>query len=315
MEKIGARVLIVGGGGFIGAWLAKYLVEEDCRVTVVDPFKTLSRINSDLYFKITKFRMNKLLTNIRLLDSYFDLELLDKTSFDIVFHLAAFPLESKEIEVSEFQIFNDIPTTFHIAEMFPYARIVFLSSVFVYGSFEKEITERYRTAPETVYGSSKLISEQLIRNLTHNWVIIRTTSVYGFGDANLRASQQFVTRAIYNERKETAECIVSVNKKAKLQFIYIDDLVDGIVAAGFSDAKNEIYHIAGDQLEPLENFIVALQRYFPKLKYRLFESEDRPRRGKMSISKAQILLGWHPKISLESGVKKYVKIAKAKGFG
>src|SRR5215203_4576724 len=75
----GKKILITGGGGFIGSNLAKKLVEEECEITILDDFFTGSREH------IRNLRCEIVEGNIT------DVDLVNKcvSGKDIVFHLAA----------------------------------------------------------------------------------------------------------------------------------------------------------------------------------------------------------------------------------
>ena len=163
--------------------------------------------------------------------------------------------------------------------------------------------------PKTPYAISKATGEFIVKYGLTNWNIIRTTSVYGFGDTNLRATQVFVNKTLSNEK-------FWVNSGSLLDFIYIEDLARGIIEVALSDFKEEAFHITGGRAIPLADFAGELKKYFPEIKYEIVkEIKDRPKRGTFDNTKARLLLGWEPDYSLDKGVKEYIKYVKKFNIG
>ena len=68
--------------------------------------------------------------------------------------------------------------------------LVHISNTSVFGNFgdywQTPLTEEDRTDPISVYGSSKLAGEHLIRKTWHKHFIIRTSEIYGLGESLVR---------------------------------------------------------------------------------------------------------------------------------
>ena len=80
------RVLITGGGGFIGSHLAEHVLASGAEVTVIDNFSTGRRSNLAAIFAHEEWR-----TRFRLIegDVAQQLPTLDPRDFDVIYHLAA----------------------------------------------------------------------------------------------------------------------------------------------------------------------------------------------------------------------------------
>lgn len=311
------KILLIGGAGFIGAWLTSYLIEHGHKVIIIDHVKNYSGIEKVLFKKIINFRKKYLLKGAKLHFIEYKAKgraLVASEKPDIVIHLAAIPIENPKNEIiSKKQIHGDVMLTQAIVSDVKknnIERFIFLSSVFVYGDFQESIlTENAPVNPKTPYGLSKTIGEFITKIYLNNWNIIRTTSVYGFGDANLRATQIFILNAIKKKR-------IWVNSDALLDFVYIKDLVAGIASVAFSKVVKETFHITGGKAKPLETFAKNLKRHFPDLEYEVRSGlNDRPERGSMSNKRAKIMLEWKPRYSLNQGVKEYASYALKFGFG
>lgn len=320
MRNTKRKVLIIGGGGFIGSWLAKELANKEYDVSIIDPFVCHSKLDGKIKKSAFKFRREELLKNVSVIeDRYEDIgkKILDEFQPEIVVHLAATAFEEKkDIYISKKQILYDIPLTFQIAldvaQNKKVKKFIYMSSIFAYGNItKKSISEDTPLNPITPYGISKATGEFIVKSLLDekDWTIIRTTSVYGFGDANLRATQIFVNEAVKGEP-------LWVNKDSWLDFIYIKDLVGGIVKVIGANTRHEVFHLSGGHAAPLARFVEKLKKHFPDLNYEVREGvNDRPRRGTMENTKARILLGWEPQFSLEEGIIDYLKYAKKANHG
>lgn len=307
------NILLIGGGGFIGSYLGAFLLQNKHTVTVVDSDMRDNDTPDDEVVKISLFRRQELLKDAVGYQMPFKQWSASNSlaGFDVVVHLAALPLEKKDPAIERYQILHDIPHTFEIVEKMkaenPDGRIVYMSSQFAYGSYRWSATEDQPIKPETSYGLSKATGEAFVKMSGIKYNIIRTTSVYGFGDQHQRATKIFLNKALKGEE-------FWVNSSAWLDFIYVKDLANGLRAVIEGSAVNEDFHISGGMCLPLTEYVYRLTKYFPAMKYEVKSLNDRPGRGTMDNTKARMLLGWQPLYSLDTGVEEYVSLAKHYGF-
>jgi nucleoside-diphosphate-sugar epimerase len=184
-------------------------------------------------------------------------------------------------------------------------RLVFASSSTVYGDFIPTLSppsEEHPTAPVNGYGALKLCAEVLIKSYNKmygiEYSIIRPSSVYGPRDYNLRVIGKFFIDAF-------SKGIIVVNgKDMKVDFSYIDDVVNGFVAATLKDGgKNETFNITRGETRTLIEAAEIVRSYvydseiLVKDKNQLF-----PQRGAFDISKAKKLIEYKPNIDLSVGI-------------
>jgi UDP-glucose 4-epimerase len=313
------KVLIIGGGGFIGSWLSRELIKTGYTVTIIDPFVCYSGLDPKLVRRIIAFRKSELLKGVKMIHGQYEKtgrDVIKKIKPDIVVHLAATPLEkSGDPIINDRLMLHDIPLTYKIASDVAKSNVkkfIYMSSIFAYGNYNSwSVSEDISLNPSTLYGISKASSEFIIKNLLaeKEWIIVRTTSVYGFGDTNLRATQIFMNNAFKNTQ-------FWVNKDSWPDFIYIKDLVEGLAKIIKSNVGHEIIHISGGHAVSLAKFVKEMTKYFRGLDYVIKENiNDRPRRGTMDNTKARVILNWEPKFTLSMGVKDYLNYAKKFGHG
>ena len=99
----------------------------------------------------------------------------------------------------------------------------------IYGDFKSSIVdEKSLATPKEIYGTMKLAGEIITKGLCNyyniNFTTIRPSAVYGPTDMNQRVSQILLKKP---QRKK----IFIQGENEKLDFTYIQDLVDGVILA------------------------------------------------------------------------------------
>jgi UDP-glucose 4-epimerase len=180
-ELENARILVIGGAGFVGSHIVDQLLEEPVReVVVLDNFVRGTRGNLDS--AATDDRVSTVEGSI------LDTELLGQlmSGTDYVFHLAALWLYEcvheprSAIDVNIVGTFNVIEAA-HAAGV---KKVAYSSSASVYGdAVETPMTEDHPFNNRTTYGATKIAGEQLFRafNEQHglDYVGLRYMNVYG----------------------------------------------------------------------------------------------------------------------------------------
>lgn len=167
------QFLITGANGFIGTNLILSLRSNFTRpyhVLLVDTAAT----------KIT-LQSNEIWEQIDLLDESAIHTLFEKNKPDIVIHLAALTTTDPECVLEDYKAnTRGAEIIFEACEKNKVSFVIHTSTQFVNQApgFPKSDTDY---APHTVYGASKVISEQLLREerFRFNWCIIRPTNIWG----------------------------------------------------------------------------------------------------------------------------------------
>jgi UDP-glucose 4-epimerase len=103
----------------------------------------------------------------------------------------------------------------------------------VYGDFKDDVTEDAECQPQGQYGILKLAGEWFVKDYARRtnlaYTIIRPSAVYGPLDVEDRVISKFILNAMRG-------IPLKVNGAGEtLDFTYVDDAADGIVAAALSD--------------------------------------------------------------------------------
>lgn len=301
------KCLIIGGGGFIGSWLAKNLTDKGHIVSILDPHFNYFQIESTHLNKIYEFRSKYLLKNVRKYSDNFDdkgLSLISKNKYHVIIHLAAHAADKPfDSEMSKSQITKDIELTYNIVSAIRKVnnktKLVFMSSSAVYGAYEYATVEYAQINPTSTYGISKAAGELIVKTNLLNWNIIRSNATYGYGDLGERATYTLVNKA-FNKQKAW------VNDSVWVDFIYVKDLVEGISQVILKSPNKEIYNISGGKPYKLLSYVEEINKYLP-FEYEIKSLHDRPNRGVLDNSKARMVLGWEPIYNLGLGVKDYMR--------
>jgi len=152
------KILVTGGAGYIGSFMAKRLLDEGFEVTIAD---SLERGHREAVNQKAVFAQGNLL------DKAF-VEGLFKSKFDAVIHFAGFISMGESMENPHLYFENNVFPALNILEEMSKTEnnnFIFSSSAGVYGNPEiVPIPESSLTRPTNPYGESKLMVEKLM-----NW--------------------------------------------------------------------------------------------------------------------------------------------------
>lgn len=306
-----ARVLLVGGAGFIGSALAERLTNDGAQVTVVDDYRQFGDPFTADYTAAMTYRSSQLdgATILRA-DASDPVEML--SAFDVcrpthVVHLAAAaraPFNSDHIARAVHDATASIVTTFQLATRHGVRRVLLTSSSYVYGSFAYEpCDEQHATEPVTVYGAAKLAAETLTRALSASlkvpMTICRLIAVYGPWDLNGKLCAPNLAEAIHTGRLP----ILNI-AGGSTDYTHVNDAVDGLTRALFTNAAaGTILNIARGSARTTSEVTTALANLGYPVEASSERVTGRPKRGALDITRARALIGYSPRIDIEAGLE------------
>ena len=315
------KALVTGGLGFIGSQIAKSLLEQKVvdKVVCFDNFGGYINFTSKNFLDYRKERLVGYLDNIiieRGDAKYYGVlqKIIENHRPEYIFHLASLPLAKlnnlnvEEAFESSVSATSNILQICNSIENYDFKRFVYTSSSMVYGNFEsEEVDENSSVNPIEIYGTAKLAGEITTKGLglffKIPWTIVRPSAVFGPTDMNNRISQIIIDRAINNE-------VINVHgKDERLDFTYVKNLADGFIKTAIHEkGENEIFNITNGKSHTILEFIHEVKKYIPDIKYEIQERDQfRPKRGTLSNSKVQDLVGFEPSYSFEEAIKEYVE--------
>jgi len=307
-----SKVLVTGGAGFIGSHLVDRLLAEGFEVTVLDDFSTGQMKNISHHRNLEEFHL--LRGDIR------DTGLAKKAVEDVgaVFHEAA--LVKVPLSIENPLLFNDVNLvgTLNLLKACldsDVKRFIFASSAAVYGdSKPAKKMENMFCKPISPYAVSKLAAENYAEVFNELYgletVSLRYFNVYGprqvFGSSYDAVITAFISRllngqppVIYGDGKQTRD------------FVYVDDVTSAnMLALRSKNAVGEVFVIASGTAISVYELAKKLQKITNTV--HLMPIFTEPRAGDIKncsadISKAQKLLGFHPKTRLDDGLSSLVK--------
>jgi nucleoside-diphosphate-sugar epimerase len=305
------RILITGRIGFIGHNVVAQLEDLEHDVLIIDNMTDYGVISENEMDYLIDERSKKIFSVCHPYDIENRIP-IDRTfdSFkpDIVIHLASFPRQKVVNSNPSFGARVMIEGLLNLCEAAKrnnVEKFVYVSSSMVYGNFTDGVTEDVECEPQGQYAIMKHAGELLVKDYhdrgAFDYTIIRPSAVYGPCDVEARVVSKFLLAAL---RDET----INVNGPAeKLDFSYVDDVVDGIVTATLSDnTVNKCYNVTRGAARTLLEAAELAVKIAGKGKIQINKRDEMfPSRGTLNIDAARQDFGFDPKVDMEEGFQNY----------
>ena len=294
------KVLITGGSGYLGSALIKTLVTLPPEIHVFD-----KQISNKINNKCVTYHQLDLLDSEKL-----EKEILEIKP-DYIYHLAATLNRTKDYYKANEIISINTSSTINLLnalQKINFSLLIYISTSEIYGNSVPPFNEKTLPKPTSPYSISKYTSELLISNFADlydkKFLIFRLFNLYG---PNLK--NMFIGELIKSYNQQT-EFPMTLGEQ-KRDFIYIDDIVDALIKGPESNAKNEILNICSAKSYSLIEIVKIFEKIVNynikvnvgSIPYRQEEIWDM--RG--DNKKAQSLLNWYPKTSIQEGLIKCVE--------
>jgi len=192
------------------------------------------------------------------------------------------------------------------------ARFIFLSSDLVFDGSAERYDEDSPTHPLSVYGQTKVEGEELVRTGSEDFVIVRTTVMYGWSSRYTESMAEWILRGLQENQEP------NMYHDQYRQFILINDLVAAIFELiEMEDPLNETIHVAGPELLSRYEFAKKLAKTFglPEASIRStsFDSTPQaaftPKRLSLDTTKAARILRT-PISGVDDGLRAMVALAE-----
>jgi UDP-glucose 4-epimerase len=296
------RVLVTGGGGFIGSHVVDKLIAKGVTPRIFD--LSASPYHSPL--EVETFTGS--ITDPGNLD-------LAMRECDAVIHLAAVADVSHVL--ADPVLAEEVNTrgTLQVLEAACRAkvgRVVYGSTTWVYSDCpEQEVSEETAIpAPRHLYTSTKLAGETYCASYSElydlDFTILRFGIPYG-----PRARAAGVVAKFTDLSFEGKALTIAGDGSTTRSFIYVEDLADGIVAALAPQASGRTYNLSGDEITTILEIAERVQENVDTCEI----THTPPRPGDFpgkSISNQRALdeLGWKADTPFKDGVRQYVEWVK-----
>ena len=306
------KLFITGSSGFIGFHVAKKYLDKGFKVHGFDSMNNyydvkLKKSRLKILEKYKNFTFTKgNLENQKILNNS-----IGKFKPSIIIHLAAVSHANKSNKDPHSTFDHSLRTLENTLDFSKDKKthVIYMSSSMVYGDFKSEsVNEDETCKPIGIYGSLKYSGEIILKSYNKvfdlPYTIIRPSALYGERCVSRRVGQVFIESALQNQK-------ISINGDGndKLDFTYIDDLVQGIMLCCENEkARNETFNITYGNARKINELLSILKSEFKDVEVSYVPKEKFvPERGTLNISKAKKLLGYKPSYSIDTGYKKYIE--------
>jgi nucleoside-diphosphate-sugar epimerase len=308
------RVLVTGGGGFLGAAAVRALVARGDTAIAFDT--RLDGLASDAAKKERDERLIRVSGDITDMANVAQAVLVHKP--DAVAHCAAIVgvLSSlgSPINVVRVNIEGSL-NVFEAMRLGGIRRCIHISSEEAYGAFRGgKIDETHPLDPVLPYGICKAAVEQLGRSYhaLHGLEIInlRTSWVYGPGLPRDRIPKNLVDAALAGRKLH-----ISTGADAAIDHTYLDDVISAILAAlDHERHRHDAYNIASGTAPTVAEIVAIVRELIPGAQlsvgpgiYRHGDRVEAVRKGALDVSRAAAELSWKPRYDIRTGLAAYVE--------
>lgn len=312
------RILVTGGAGFIGSHLSQALLESGRSVAIVDSFDnfypaSVKRANFQEVRRSGEARLYE--TDIR--DSGSLRGVFEREKPEAVVHLAARAGVRPSIEQPELYQEVNCGGTLNLltlARDFGVKKFIFISSSSVYGATARVpfVEEHVEMRPVSPYAATKLAGELMCYTYSHLFhlpvVSLRIFTVYGPRQRPDLAIHKF---ALLMEAGKPIP--VFGDGSSSRDYTFVDDIVQGILAALDLETEFEILNLGNSHPVKLSELIQELERALSKP---ASIQAHPPQPGDVpitwaDITKARRILGYEPRVSLHAGLERFVAWLRA----
>jgi UDP-glucuronate decarboxylase len=301
------RILVTGGAGFLGSHLCDRLVEAGHEVTVIDNLQTGSRMN------LAHLRENRRA-------EFIEHDVVDpfEGKFDRIYNLAcpaSPPLYQHDPVKTLRTSFTGTDNLLDLARRTG-SRFFQASTSEVYGDpTVHPQTEDYRgnvnpIGPRACYDEGKRAAETLCFDYRRQYGIeikvARIFNTYGprMNPDDGRVVSNFVVQALRGE-----PITIYGGGEQTRSFCYVDDLIEGFLRLMESPADVTGPINLGNPgeftIRELADIVIEMTGSRSKITRKELPVDD-PKQRKPDISRATLLLGWEPKISLREGLARTI---------
>lgn len=293
------NVLVTGGYGFIGSFIAERFFKEDHRVFIIDNLFSGRKENID-------FKHRSFIGDVadEKCESFFKAH-----SFDVVIHCAAQTSVQRSIE----KPFEDSSTNIlglinmlNLSKKYGVKTFVFCSSAAVYGkNMQLPLKEGDKLDPVSPYGINKMNGELYCRKWDELYglssLVFRFSNVYG---PRQHVSAESGVISIYTNKllKQEAITVFGTGEQTR-DFIYAGDVAEAVYR-GVISRLSGIYNVSNNTQTSINELITVLTNGKPQHLIDFLDSKE----GDIAFSQLDNTrlkkdLDWVPKYSLEEGLK------------
>ena len=301
------RVLITGAAGFVGANLARALVQQGRQVAVI------TRKNSNLW-RLSEVRGSLEQHTADLADAPMLRQIVQKVQPTIVFHTAAASVYGGQVPATESEMVqSNLLGTMNLIRACAdvnYRCFINTGSSSEYGPKTEPMVETDRTEPRDIYGVIKCAATHFaaaVARKEHKPILtLRLFSPFGPFDDPRRLIPTVIVAALAGRDIKLARPEIGRD------YVFIDDVVAAYLAAAerARELMGEIINIGSGRQTTLEETVATLLTLVKSPSRALWGAapgspQDNPL-WQANIEKARERLGWQPRVTFLEGLRRTV---------
>ena len=243
------NILIIGSNSNIAKDFCNFLIKKNLSKSIYGiDIQDKSIIKSKKFFYY-KYNLSNDVSKIKKINEKIDLAII--FSFDLNYK------NKKKVNYMNGgkKIINN---SLNIIKENEITKVIYLSSMAVYGNQNKTFTEKTKIKPNTIYGELKVISENIVKKRSKNnykYLIFRLSQIYG---KNIKSSW---VHKFFNDTKTGKILTIFGNGKQKRDLLHIDDLLN-LICKSLRFSKSSIYNVCSEKVYSLNEVLKIFKSKF-----------------------------------------------------
>lgn len=328
----GKRVVVTGGGGFLGSFVIEKLVARGATEILIPRIENYDLTNRDDIRRLLHDAVlppAEIPSSLKL--STFQPSTTDSQPFQlsnlIIIHLAAHVggIGANREHPAEFFYDNLMMGVelMHQAWQVGVGKFTALGTVCAYPKFtpvpfkEEDLWMGYPEETNAPYGLAKkmlLVQSQAYRQqYGFNSIFLLPVNLYGprdnFDPASSHVIPALIRKSFEAQERGEHEMIAWGDGSPTREFLYVEDAADAIVTATEKYNDSEPVNLGSGHeisIKDLNELIMRLSGFQGKIVWDTSKPNGQPRRG-LDTSRAERLFGWRAKMGFEEGLRRTIE--------
>lgn len=301
------KVLITGGGGFIGANFVYKFLDLGYEVIVFE------RKEANLW-RIKKVKNKIKIYSPDLTDCAKAEKIIARIKPEIVLHFAAYGAYQRFQQDINLTIETNLKSTINLVNACRKSGVqcfINTGTNSEYGIKNTPMKETDVLEADNLYAITKAAStmycQMMARKFGFPAVTIRPFAVYGYFEEGGRLIPTIIKSCLTDTKLELSR------PDSVRDFIFIEDLIDGYLSAvkNIERVKGEIFNLGSGKQNNIGQVVKIIKELtdsgIEPLYGEIKTAQTEPKNWLADISKAKNMLKWQPKFELQTGLKKNVK--------
>lgn len=295
------KVLITGVAGLLGSRLADWIIDHvpDCKVVGIDNLS--GGYKENVHKDVDFWQMDLVKHPIENCFKYH--------KFDYVFHFAAYAAEGLSPFIRQFNYENNLVATSRVVNQcikHDVKRLVFTSTMAVYGHGNPPFDESHQPAPVDPYGIAKYAAEMDIQVAGEqhglDWCIIRPHNVYGIKQNIWDKYRNVLGIWMYQYMNKESMTIFGDGEQ-KRAFSFIDDCLEPLWKSAINDrASKQIINLGSSVFYSINEANHLLREVIGDGNVVYKEARHEVKNAHPTWTKSETLLDYKDKTTLKEGL-------------